>query len=159
MKHPLGDRQPGEHMPQPKHKRPFGVIVIAFLLLLNGMLATARGAGIAYQFYEEQNGQLEPDKISERAEDLTLIEWLTLPMTAAGIVIAWGMWTLRPAAWLATMTLQGLYLAAHLYDYSQGRNIYPQLLVTVLTVFYLNQRDVKLVFRTRGTTARRGSSS
>jgi hypothetical protein len=57
------------------------------------------------------------------------------------------------------MTLQGLYLAAHLYDYSQGRNVYPQLLVTVLTVFYLNQRDVKLVFRTRGTTARRGSSS
>ncbi len=54
-------------MPQPKHKRPFGVTIIAFLLLLNGMLATARSARIAYQFYEEQNGQLEPDKISERA--------------------------------------------------------------------------------------------
>ncbi len=57
------------------------------------------------------------------------------------------------------MTLQGLYLAAQLYDYSQGRNVYPQLMVTVLTVFYLNQRDVKLVFRTRGTIARKGSSS
>ena len=146
-------------MPHPKHKRPFGVTIIAFLLLLNGMLATARSARIVYQFYEEQNGQLEPDKISERAEDLTLIEWLTLPITAAGIVIACGMWALRPAAWLATMTLQGLYLAAQLYDYSQGQNVYPQLLVTVLTVFYLNQRDVKLVFRTRGTTARRESSS
>jgi hypothetical protein len=143
----------------PKHKRPFGVIIIAFLLLLNGMLATARSARIAYQFYEEQNGQIEPEKISERAEDLTLIEWLTLPITAGGIVIAWGMWALRPAAWLATMTLQGLYLAAQLYDYSQGQNVYPQLLVTVLTVFYLNQHDVKLVFRTRGTTARRESSS
>jgi len=142
-------------MPHPKHKRPFGVTIIAFLLLLNGMLATARSARIVYQFYEEQNGQLEPDKISERAEDLTLIEWLTLPITAAGIVIACGMWALRPAAWLATMTLQGLYLAAQLYDYSQGQNVYPQLLVTVLTVFYLNQRDVKLVFRTRGTTARK----
>ncbi len=143
----------------PKHKRPFGVIIIAFLLLLNGMLATARSARIAYQFYEEQNGQIEPEKISERAEDLTLIEWLTLPITAAGIVIAWGMWALRPAAWLATMTLQGLSLAAQLYDYSQGQNVYPQMLVTVLTVFYLNQHDVKLVFRTRGTTARRKSSS
>jgi hypothetical protein len=143
----------------PKHKRPFGVIIIAFLLLLNGMLATARSARIAYQFYEEQNGQIEPEKISERAEDLTLIEWLTLPITVAGIVIAWGMWALRPAAWLATMTLQGLYLAAQLYDYSQGQNVYPQLLVTVLTVFYLNQHDVKLVFRTKGTTARRESSS
>ena len=145
-------------MLQPKHKRPFGVIIIAFLLLLNGMLATARSARIAYQFYEEQNGQLEPDKISERAEDLTLIEWLTLPITAAGIVIAWGIWALRPVAWLATMTFQGLYLAAQLYDYSQGQNVYPQLLVTVITVFYLNQHDVKLVFRTRNTTARRGSS-
>lgn len=136
-------------MPQPKYNRPFGVTVIAFLLLLNGVLATARGARIAYQFYEEQNGQLEPDKLSKRAEDLTLIEWLTLPVTAAGIIIAWGIWALRSAAWFATMTLQGLYLTAQLYDYSQGRNVYPQMLVTVLTVFYLNQRDVKLVFRTR----------
>jgi hypothetical protein len=73
-------------MLQPKYERPFGVIIIAFLLLLNGVLATARGARIAFQFYEEQQGRLEPDKISERAEDLTLIEWLTLPITAVGIV-------------------------------------------------------------------------
>ena len=146
-------------MSQPKHKRPFGVTIIAFLLLLNGVLATARGTRIVYHFYEEQNGQLEPEEISERAGDLTLIEWLTLPLTAAGIVIAWGMWVLRPAAWLATMTLQGLVLAAQLYDYSQGQNVYPQLLVSVITVFYLNQRDVKLVFRTRDTTAQRETSS
>ncbi len=146
-------------MPQSKHKRPFGVTIIAFLLLLNGVLATARGARITYQFYEEQNGQIEAGKISERAVDLTLIEWLTLPVTAAGIIIAWGMWTLRPAAWLATMTLQGLYLAAQLYDYGQGQHVYPQLLVTVLTVFYLNQRDVKLVFRRTENSAREGSST
>ncbi len=146
-------------MPQPKHKRPFGVTIIAFLLLLNGTLAIARGVEIAYQFYEEQNGQIGPDKISERARDLTLIEWLTLPMTAAGIVMAWGMWALRPAAWLATMTLQGLHLAAQLYDYSSSQNVYAHLLVIVLTVFYLNQRDVKLVFRTRGTTTQRDPSS
>jgi hypothetical protein len=146
-------------MPQLKHKRPFGVTIIAFLLLLNGVLAIARGAEIVYRFYEEQNGQIEPDKISERAGNLTLIERLTLPITAAGIVMAWGMWALRPAAWLATMTLQGLYLAAQLYDYGQGRNVYAQLLVTVLTVFYLNQRDVKLVFRTRDTTAPKELSS
>jgi TRAP-type C4-dicarboxylate transport system permease small subunit len=122
-------------------------------------LATARGTRVAYQFYEEQNGQFEPDKISERVQDLTMIEWLTLPITAAGIVIAWGMWTLRPAAWFATMTLQGLSLAAQLYDYSQGQNVYPQLLVTVLTVFYLNQHAVKLVFRTRSTPASEELSS
>jgi hypothetical protein len=159
MKHPPGYQQPGEPMPHPKPKRPFGVTIIAFLLLLNGVLATTRSARIVYQFYEEQNGQLEPDKISERAQDLTLIEWLTLPITAAGIVIAWGMWVLRPAAWLATMTLQGLYLAAQLYDYNQGQHVYPQLLITVLTVFYLNQHDVKLVFRTRDTTAPKDLSS
>ena len=146
-------------MPQSKHKRPFGVTIIAFLLLLNGVLAVARGAEIVYRFYEGQNGQIEPDEISERAGNLTLIERLTLPITAAGIIMAWGMWALRPAAWLATMTLQGLYLAAQLYDYSQNQNVYPQLLVSVLTVFYLNQRDVKLVFRTRGAGAPKELSS
>jgi hypothetical protein len=145
-------------MPQTKLKRPFGVTVIAFLLLLNGALAIAHGVEIAYQFYEEHNGQIEPDRHSERGEELTLIEWLTLPITAGGIVMAWGMWALRPAAWLATMTLQGLYLAAQLYDYSQGGNVYPQLLVIVLTVFYLNQRDVKLVFRTRSAATQRDPS-
>jgi len=141
---------PRETTPDPrpvKPRRPFGVTIIAVLLLVNGMLAVVRGGMIAVEFYNEQQGTIEPGEISELTEDFSLLDWLTLPVSAAGIVMAWGMWTLHPGAWFATMFLQGLYLLAQIYDYSQGDRPYGNLLITVLTVFYLNQRDVQLVFR------------
>ncbi len=142
-------------MQQSRPKRPFGVTIIAALLLVNGLLAVVRGGQIAVDFYQEHRGSIAPGEVSALAEDFSLLDWLTLPVTAAGIVMAWGMWTLQPGAWFATMFLQGLYLLAQLYDYGQGDRPYGNLLITVLTVFYLNQRDVQLVFRVHGAAERR----
>jgi hypothetical protein len=130
-----------------KRKRPFGVTIIAFLLLFNGMLAAVRGGLLIYDLYQEEQGNIEPEEFAEFSEDWSLIEWLTLPLTAAGIVMAWGMWILNPKAWFATMALQGLYLIAQLYDYFQGDAHYVNLVITLATVFYLNTRDVQVIFR------------
>ena len=130
-----------------KRKRPFGVTIIALLLLLNGSLAAVRGGLLAYEFYQEEQGKIEPEAVAEFSEDWSLIEWLTFPLTVAGIVMAWGMWILNPKAWFATMALQGLYLTAQLYDYIQGDPHYINMITTLAIVFYLNTRDVQVVFR------------
>jgi len=123
------------------------VTIIAALLLLNGLLALLTGLAEVIDLYRDLGGQITPDALQDRSADFTLLDWLTLPVTIAGIVMAWGMWTLHPKAWVATMFLQGLYLAAQLYVYFTGQPRYIQMLISVGTVFYLNQRDVQLVFR------------
>lgn len=130
-----------------KRKRPFGVTIIAFLLLSNGLLAAVRGGLLAYEFYQEEQGTIDPEEVLEFSEDWSLIEWLGLPLTVGGIVMAWGMWILNPKAWFATMALQGLNLTAQLYDYSQGDPHYLNIIISLATVFYLNTRDVQVIFR------------
>jgi hypothetical protein len=130
-----------------KRKRPFGVTIIALLLLLNGLLAAVRGGLLAREFYQEEQGTIEPEDVARFSEDWSVIEWLAFPLTVAGIVMAWGMWTLNPRAWFATMALQGLHLTAQLYDYIQGDPHYINMITTLATVFYLNTRDVQIVFR------------
>jgi hypothetical protein len=133
-------------------QRPFGVTIIALLLLANGLLAVGEGIQLTYDFYREHSGKIHEEEVEKLAEDLSLLDWLTLPVTIAGIVLAWGMWTLRSWAWTATIALQGVYLAAQLHDYIQGEPVYHNLLITVVTVFYLNTHDVQVVFRPQDVT-------
>lgn len=126
--------------------RPFGVTIIALLLVFNGLLAAARGGLQIYEFIEEQQGIILRQEIIDFTGTWTLLDWLTLPVAIAGLVMAWGMWRMQPRAWFWTMFLNGLYLVAHLIDYINGHASYIQLLITLATVFYLNQRDVHLVF-------------
>ncbi len=132
-----------------RHKRPFGVTIIALLLLVNGAFASVRGAQELADLYHEQRGDIEAGRWVNLTQDLTLSEALTLPLTICGMVMAWGMWTLHPRAWFFTMALQGVYLAVHLYDYVEHEPSYVQMIITLGIVFYLNQRDVQLVFRPR----------
>ncbi|NLX11932.1 MAG: hypothetical protein GXY36_19975 [Chloroflexi bacterium] len=133
-----------------QRKRPFGVSIIALLLLFNGLVAVVQGGLQIYDFYQAEEGRLETETFLRVSEDWTALDWLTLPFTIAGIVLAWGMWTLHPRAWFATMALQGIYLAAALYDYFQGEQVFVQMLLSVATVFYLNLRDVQVMFHIPG---------
>lgn len=136
-------------MTRPKN-RPFGVTVIALLLLVNGLIALAQGSTRLVELYQERAGLSESDLLGDLAdatEDWTARDWLTVPFTISGIILAWGMLTLHPRAWLATMALQAIYLATHLYDYLNGEPRTIGLIITLATVFYLNLRDVQLAFR------------
>lgn len=142
--------------------RPFGVTVIALLLLINGLIALVQGSTQLIELYQERAGLSEPillDDLAEATEDWTARDWLTVPFTISGIVLAWGMLTLHPRAWLATMALQAIFLASHLYDYFNGEPRTIDLVITLATVFYLNLSDVQLAFRgTTPNTARKSTS-
>ncbi|NLE52789.1 MAG: hypothetical protein GX613_15435 [Chloroflexi bacterium] len=130
--------------------RPFGVTVIALLLLINGLIALVQGSTQLIELYQERAGLSEPillDDLAEATEDWTARDWLTVPFTISGIILAWGMLTLHPRAWLATMALQAIYLVIHLYDYFEGEARTLSLVITLATVFYLNLSDVQLAFR------------
>jgi hypothetical protein len=56
---------------------------------------------------------------------------------------------LRSWAWLASMWVQGVGLAAALLAYSRGEPNFLSMFLGVLLVFYLNQQDVQDAFRGR----------
>jgi lysylphosphatidylglycerol synthetase-like protein (DUF2156 family) len=123
------------------HARTFGVTAIALLLLvLAGAVAldTWRGrldfAGLV------PFGM--PPALAVRVLGSAVASLLTL--------VAVGMWRRRRAAWVATMLLVGALMVLELRWYARGMPRYLLMMLSVLIVFFLNQREVQRLFR-RGT--------
>lgn len=118
-----------------KRKRPFGVWMIALLLVIEGLAALP-------------------------AVDLTVNIGNGAPVTArldiglavlgiAGMVVAVGLWRLQHWAWVGAMLLVGVELVTVLAAYLDGHPRYVPMVLDVVCVFYLNQRSVQEVFRPR----------
>jgi uncharacterized membrane protein len=114
-------------------KRPFGVTVIAVVQGLNAIVVTVLliVAGVSTQ----------------RDYSFGLFPGISSPIFGLiGLIIAVGLWRLRRWAWVATMVWTGINMAILLYGYSHGRPQYHSMLLSVITVFYLNSRDVQAAF-------------
>jgi hypothetical protein len=119
--------------------RPPGVAVLALIHMLAAVLGLLALAGVA---------ALQP--ATGRAillEALGNLAPLYASVSVAGILIAIGLWRLDRWAWYAAMVFTGIGLAWQLLLYHDGHQNYLYMLVYVIEAFYLNQRDVKRVFR------------
>ena len=65
---------------------------------------------------------------------------LIIVLTAASIV---GLWRYRTWGWSLALILSGMILAIDLGWWMAGQPRYPSMLLNVVAVFYLNQRDVR----------------
>jgi hypothetical protein len=119
-----------------KPKRPFGVTVIAVL-----QVVAAPTAGITVALSESPLG------IGRAYDEFTNVAGPVFSIL--GIVIAVGLWRLQRWAWIATMLWFGLSMAGTLLGYRNGEPNYPLMVIEIITVFYLNQRDVQQAFRSR----------
>ncbi len=120
-------------------RRPLGIVILALihvlaatlgLLALAGVAAVQPGSGRAILF--EALGDLTP---------------VYAAISAAGILIAIGLWRLDRWAWYAAMVFTGAGLAWQILLYLQGHQSYLYMLVYVVEAFYLNQREVKRAFQ------------
>jgi hypothetical protein len=126
--------------PQVKPKRPFGVTVIAIL-----QVVAAPTAGITLALSETPLG------IGRAYDEIASVG---LPaFSILGIVIAVGLWRLQRWAWIATMLWFGLSMVGALLAYRNDEPNYPLMVIAIITVFYLNQRDVQQAFRSRQSQA------
>jgi hypothetical protein len=120
------------------NKRPFGLIVIIGLQLLNFAIALVT----AFYLF---GGTLPrwPDLANDGYHMLAA---LVVLIDMWGLAIIYGLWRYKHWAWPMLMVQTGTNLLITLVNYFEGRPHYLDMLIGVLIVFYLNQDEIRQRF-------------
>lgn len=121
-------------------KRPFGISVIIFMLALYVLFL-----GITL-FASFQIPVGETTFWIMKIDDPAIIRIFFLAVILFEASIAIGLWRLQRFAWVLIMIQVGLGMLSDLWGYFYGYPSYITMLINVIIVFYLNQRDVQRAF-------------
>jgi hypothetical protein len=124
-------------------RRPFGLYAIITLILVNAVLI-ALDVSRSYVSLGLEFGLARPTLPG--LDDVEVDRLLRLLIAGAWFIVAVGLWALRRWAWTALMIMVGIALGEGLLLYMRGEPRYVIMLFNVLTVFYINQRSVQLLF-------------
>jgi uncharacterized membrane protein (DUF2068 family) len=127
----LSDSQPATR------KRPFGLYAIMVLLVLRILSILADIFRMQLDLHALTVAQLENPLWTDA------VGWVLVAVLAIVVV---ELWFLKRWAWVTTMILVGLGLAFGIWQHFHGIPSYIVLLTNLVTVFYLNQRDVQRAF-------------
>lgn len=125
---------PPEQLP----RRPFGVVLLTLLWL--------GYAGVAFLVVLGAT-RVPPAGIVRPFVAFGWLEPAAAVLAAVSLVIAIGIWFLRPWAWVLAMVAAGAGLAFDILGWMNGRPTYVSLLFGIFIAFYLNQAAVRRRFR------------
>jgi hypothetical protein len=133
-------------------KRPFGLNAIIVMQALTVLLTGALLALGGFAFYLAEIAQLPEDiTLDGNVGPYTLF---ILAFTfAVNLLCAVGLWRRQRWAWYLTMLQVGFFMLEDLYSYftaAPSEDYVWTMLINVIMVFYLNQRDVQAVFQRKG---------
>jgi uncharacterized membrane protein (DUF2068 family) len=120
-----------------KRQRPFGInaiLVLLVLLVLNNAVDVVRAIM-----------GLPPHTLPE--VDALIIQGLNAAIAVFYVVLAVGLWQMHDWAWYAAMIACGLSMFFTIWRHFNGGQPYVTMLLVVVIVFYLNQREVKATFK------------
>jgi len=126
----------------PAPKRPFALVALAGLLLVKAVLMVLLMLGVALAISPGSGVILDADTDAtvRAARPLAVL----LPVLAVLLVLsAIGLLARRRSGWLLAMVLTGVFLAVDIYSFSVGTASYVWMILNIVTVFYLNQRDAR----------------
>ncbi len=113
---------------------PFGILAVAVLRLLDAAFLATLGSNAR---------DLPTSKFPFLAGDSTLIMTADLTVAALTVIGVIGLLLFKRWGWVLTMVMVGLALLLDLIFWSRGEPSYPDLLLHVITAFYLNGRSVR----------------
>ncbi len=119
-----------------RHSRPFGVTVIV-LLHVAALLPLGLTALLLV---------IEQKPVAQTLVRSDAFTILGFTLDALGLVAAFGLWRMRRWAWILAMILTGISMVVDITAYMRGTLPYIPMLINVITVFYLNQGEVRRVF-------------
>ena len=120
-----------------RRKRPFGVIVLVVLELL---LVVSQVLGVAW-FLSQMGGLLQLGQTTSSFLFGTALIGILITL-----IVTAGLWFLKRWAWFLVMLQLGVQMLIFLRLYYAGQPQYVQMVLSVFTVFYLNEREVQRAF-------------
>jgi hypothetical protein len=126
---------------QGTRRRPFGVKVVIVLQIISifglllALIALWVGPEVQLDIWTNYGPGLEVP-----------VSVVGVTVVVLQLVILFGMIRLRRWAWYLVIVLAGVSLAVNLWRYFAGLPDYLSMVTNVLTVLYLNQREVQQAF-------------
>ncbi len=129
-------------------RRPFGLYAIivtqVLLALLSAGLLALAGFAIIVAYATVDTG-VTPEDLDLNVSDLVTLAL----MVVVNLICAVGLWRRQRWAWFLTMLQLGVFMLSDLYSFFSGDppGTYAwSMLLNVVMVFYLNQREVQALF-------------
>lgn len=128
-------------------KRPFALLILAGLLLFKAGLAVAALVGA----HAANNNWLMPGilrmnpEFGEFLQGSAVADEILVGLAVLLVVAAIGLVRLQRRGWVLAMVVTGLFVALDIYAYIQGVPNHLWMGLNIITVFYLNQEDVREV--------------
>lgn len=120
-----------------KRKRPFGLLAIIILQLIQALTWGALIYGLNTPQFAETTAELLT---------ISTAYYLQMGSTLLFIVALPGLWFFKRWGWILLMIQLGVSLSAGLWQFAEGAPNYIAMILNVTIVFYLNQRDVQQLF-------------
>jgi hypothetical protein len=141
------DEEPSRSAPS-RRRRPFGLLVLAALLLFKAAVVALVAASAFV--VPDQIAQLLGGGGALAEAEGRVAGALLLAIAAILVVAAIGLLAMRRSGWLLTMVLTGVLIALDIGAIVDGTANHFWMALNIVTVFYLNQADVRAVFGTGG---------
>jgi hypothetical protein len=130
-------------------KRPRSVTIIGVLLLVQGLvLSIAPGVliGLMVASYLDVLPEDMANDVSGVVQEGSLPFFSSFVVGIFGLVSSIGLLRTRYWGWLMAMIVQGVAMTLKLIEYTRGQPDYMQMFVSIIIVFYLNQRHIRQFF-------------
>ena len=124
-------------------KRPLGITIIAILLFISAIIEIIGGISSVI-------GNTPTGTISD-----VLLGWFPLVIGIIALILAWGLWTLKPWAYWGTLVLEILNILVHFFGFFGLPRTHSALAVIsggivsiIIVIYLLVDRNVRRAFRT-----------
>ena len=132
-----------QHVTGTRRSRPFGVTIIAILLFISAVIGIIGGLTSVI-------GTTPTGTFSD-----VLLGWFPLAMSVIELVMAWGLWTVKPWAYWGTLIVEVVRILIHFFGFLGLPKNHSALAVVsggvisiIIVIYLLVDRHVRRAFQT-----------
>ncbi len=139
----MGTMNSAAPTPRRRRRRPFTLIILAALLLLKAVLVFAVVAGTLADETGPLASTLRIPGLTDQIRAAPGAGLVLILIAAILVASAVGLLLDQRAGWLLAMVTTGLFIAMDIVGFFDGNVNHLWMVLNIVTVFYLNQRDVR----------------
>jgi hypothetical protein len=122
---------------------PFTLYVLASLMLFKALIIVAVVAGATLETLRPILGLTTGPELTRIFQQNPAVGPIILAFALLVVLSVIGMLSRKRTGWLLAMVITGLFVAIDIYGYLNSSANHLWMLLNIVTVFYLNQRDVR----------------